>query len=192
MKQTVYIWWQLLLPNSWVSKLVSFGHLDSRFLLKAIPTPQWVTLFGNVIHLLTFKQFIFSFLGSSRTLYSSYFFMFTILLKLLYPKLYLLKHLNLWLQRNFPLYPLNSCWILCAPCLERWSTIKPLVFVFGARLPRPTWLLYLFPSEHTLGDWWKFGGNISPPVYSVKSEKSLLNVVNPKRENYWTNLGWLS
>lgn len=138
-----------------------------------------MTLFGNIIHLLTFKKFTFSFLDSSRTLYWSYFFScLQSFSNFCIPNLIFS---NIWtfafrgIFYHIPKQLLST--VLCTHCLEHRSTMKPLVFVLGAWLPRPTWLLYLFPTEHTLGDWWEFGGNIGPPLYSVKSEKSLLNVV---------------
>ena len=152
---------------------------------------QWIISCGKAIHSVVLNQLTFSFLNLSRTLVvfspCSWFFPNTCLYlcillylpKLLYLNLLCLpKHLNLWPSEGVAFIPpkqycVGTVWLICLGLL---TIVKPFVFVLNAQLPRPPWLLHLFPREYSLLGWWELGDHKSPFVYSVKSEKSLLNL----------------
>lgn len=137
---------------SLVLKLVSLGHLDNPYSPKqSLCTSKW--LFGKVIHSITFKQFTFSFLDSSRTPYWSYF------LHVNNSSQTSLSQTSLSYQTSEPLTFGGICHhsskTVAGRCvlifLELLTTMKPFVFVLDAWLPRPTWLLCLFPAKLTSG-----------------------------------------
>lgn len=120
------------------------------------------------------------------------FVMFTTPLKSLYPKLlYLLKCLNLEHSEGLPIIPHKSCWVLYAHCLELLTTRKLRVY-FRCMAAQTYTVSTFIPSCGHVGGWWEFGGHISLHGYSVKSEKSFLNLVQPQRGNYWTTMKGLS
>lgn len=153
--------------------LVSLIHLDNP--PKQFLKPWWIILFGKVIYSIILKQITFSFLNSSRSLYWSYFLpvhnfpQTSVCLSVyfsIFPNFYLPNFSlspNIWtfdFQRMLPSFLQTVSGYRVLICLEFLTTVKPLVFVLDACLPRLAWLLYLLSPEYTRvggGGWWELG-----------------------------------